>query len=88
MSWRGLSEEERLAANRDSHRKHLAQLDDMDLLAKFRMSNMAAGPCDRAKAFEGELFDPEVAPIPPFEVCPHPGQCGCLYEGFLDLTDD
>lgn len=77
-----------LARNFCHNAGHLWQLAAVGLLAKFRMSNMAAGPCDRAQAFNNELFDPEVAPVPPLEDCPHPAQCACMYQGDLDLPDD
>lgn len=85
---RRIAAEERVANSRASNRLHLAHLVERDLLARFDQSNMVAGPCQRAQAYHGELFDPEVAPIPPFDDCPHPDQCGCLYSGFFDLPDE
>lgn len=37
------------------------------------------------REFDGRLFDPATAPIPPFEDCTHPNQCACLYQARLEL---
>lgn len=56
-----------------------------EMKALFRASNMAAGPCPRAAAMDGKTFDPALATIPPFEDCPHPDQCACMYQARLVL---
>lgn len=56
-----------------------------EIKALFRASQMAAGPCARADQADGKLFDPATAPITPFEECPHPDQCECMYQARLEL---
>lgn len=64
--------------------RDLQKLSQLGVLGEFVGSNMAKGPCARARAYHGEAFDPDVAPVPPFEVCTHPDQCACMYRAALD----
>ncbi len=52
---------------------------DGDTRLKFFPSNMAAGPCARARSLERKLVEPNSAPLVPFEDCSHADQCGCRY---------
>lgn len=50
---------------------------------------MLAGPCEAASLLSGKLFLASDAPLPPFDDCPHPDQCGCRYgAGRPSWTDD
>jgi hypothetical protein len=68
-------------------RRDLAKLSSHgpEMKALFRASNMAAGPCLRAAELDGQVFEVGAAPIPPFEDCPHPDQCACMYQARLVL---
>ncbi len=56
--------------------------------AKFRASNMAAGPCTAAAKLDGQTIPISDAPMLPFDKCPHPHQCGCNYQARLSLLDE
>jgi len=56
--------------------------------AKFRASNMAAGPCAAAAKLDGQTIPLPDAPMLPFDTCPHPGQCACRYQAWLSIMDE
>jgi hypothetical protein len=56
-----------------------------EMHAEFMASKMAAGPCPRAAALDGKEFRPRKAPLPPFDDCPHPDQCACMYRAKLNI---
>lgn len=60
----------------------------MGVFSEFNASNMAAGPCSRAANLDGKRFRPEDAPVPPFDDCPHPDQCACMYRAVLTLKGE
>lgn len=66
--------------------ENLQRIGQADLFAHFMASPMAAGPCARASALDGKRFRAGLAPLPPFEECGWPDQCGCSYRG--TLTED
>ena len=55
-----------------------------DYRVTFHASNMAAGPCEIARAMGGKSMLAKEAPPPPFEGCDRPDQCGCLYGPDID----
>lgn len=55
---------------------------------RFRASNMVAGPCLLAASLDQRTFPIAGVDLVPFDDCPHPGQCGCLYQSVVPWLED
>jgi len=58
-----------------------AGIESMELLP----SNMAAGPCAAARQLGKRPFPTANAQMLPLHGCPHPDQCGCLYQSDMSF---
>jgi hypothetical protein len=81
MSKRYLSTDEKRAQVAADIQRTALQYERLGAIALFSLlpSNMAAGPCGQCLKVAGTRYSPEEAPLPPFDECPHPDQCGCFY---------
>lgn len=68
-----------LATARSLRRSFKAGLVIFDFLP----SRMAIGPCPRAAALEGARMLANDVELAPFDDCPHPDQCACMYRSCL-----
>jgi hypothetical protein len=68
--------------------ENLQRIGRAGLYAHFTASSMAAGPCGRAAALDGKRFRADHAPVPPFQECGWPDQCGCDYRGTLGVDGE
>lgn len=80
----GLAISNALCTLRDLANMEAAGIDQ----AKFRASNMAAGPCAAAAKLDGQTISLSDAPMLPFDTCPHPDQCACCYQDWLSTLED
>lgn len=57
-------------------------------MIRFRASNMAAGPCAKAKSLDEARLPIGQVEIVPFDQCTHPGQCACMFQSWIPLLDE
>ena len=81
MPKRYLSTEEKRRQTAAQLERTARQYAELGGVALFRLlpSNMAAGPCEHCLKVAGARYSAKDAPLPPFEECPHPDQCACIY---------